>query len=164
MITNPDNFLHSLCKELVARAAALSPTLALVYDLDEGESGLANLHRNRAVEGEHCDNLYTVLRNYGGPAMSNDPLPRMSVQVETIGPAVEAITRAQQIFELLLNADRTPWRMVQFNGYKAADDTSDGVWRVVAIDMLQRPGSIGTQDDGRDQVIFNMDMGYVKLS
>lgn len=158
MITNVDNFLHSLIKWMAAQAAAQTPTLSLPYEQASGNA----LFRN-AGSDDFAAAPYSVLQIYGGPA-GNDALPRLSVQVETIGTETAALTRAYQVFELLLAADHRPLRMQTITGYQAADNSADGTWRIVAVDLLGRPGKAGKFDDTRVRVVFNFDIGFVKAS
>lgn len=154
----PD-FQHSLAKWLVAQAAAQSPAVTLVYNT----TGDRSLWLNRAVEGVGCASRYTVLRNYPGPGGNNDPLPRASYQVKTTGPASVVLARSYQILACMLNADGTAARMIEIDGFKAADDSDDGHWRIVEIDFLQRPGLIETDEKGRGVAAFNFDIGFTKL-
>lgn len=157
------NFLHSLAKWAVARAAARSPTVALAYLAGPPR----DLFRSRAVRDDATD-PHSVIRLTGGPPPTNDPLPRASVQVMTWGLDAEAaMARAGVLYECLCvdpadtSGGHAPPRMVVIDGYKAADDSGDGHWLVVSIDPLQRPGYLGP-DGEREQVAFNFDVGFVK--
>jgi hypothetical protein len=160
MAVDLTNFLHSLCRYIVARAAARTPAVAIAY-LGTPRA----LWRTRADQADAAD-PYTVLRYGPGPAVDNDPLPRASVQVLTTGKDPEAaLTRSQIIFEALCGDDPIglpPARMVTIGGYRASDDAADGHWLIVSIDPLQRPGLLAPTQQEREQVSFNVDVGFVK--
>jgi len=160
MTIDPANFLHSFCRHLVARAAAATPAVTIEY-----LSTPRALFRGVAVETGAAE-TYTVVRITGGAGTNWDPLPRLSLQVMTVAKAglETALSRAQTLFEALSDSDGHPARMVTINGYKAADNTADGTWRLVSIDPLQRPSPIGPDANRREQVVFNVDVGVVKLT
>jgi hypothetical protein len=159
MAVNLLNFLHSLARYVVTRAAAHA-------------GGDAELHRRAAAEplaepggaGDAAD-PYTVFRYGPGPALSNDPLPRASVQVFTSGTDPEAVlTRAQTIFEALCGDDakaQIAARMLVIDGYKL-DDTADGHWLIVSIDPLQRPGFLPPAARSGKRRASTLDIGFVK--
>jgi len=163
MYVNLPNFQHSFAKWIVTRAAALTPALTLNYMGANPRS----LWVNRALEGQTTDTYHT-LRIYGGPPANNDPQPRVSMQARTRSVGDEALIGSMQLFATLLNADGTALRMTEFAGFTAptevaAGDAADGHWRIVAIDFLQRPGLIPTNEQGRDDAVFNFDMGIYKI-
>jgi hypothetical protein len=159
-----DNFLHSFARDLVVRAAAAAPPVTIPYAAD-ASGGNLGLWRGRAVEDSATD-PYTVLRITGGPPSQYDALPRLSLQVFTTGKvrgAIEPVlNRAQSVYETCLDAEGLPARMRVIDGYTAAENAANGHWRIVSIDPLQRPGSIGPDVNGREQVSFNLDLGFFK--
>lgn len=160
MVTALDNFLHSFAKDLVARAAAATPSVTIVYQ--RTPPAKADLWRGRAVEAESLD-PYSVLAITGGPPQGFDALVRRSVQIWTVGSTIEgALNRAQTLYEAMLDTDGRPVRMRTITGYLAANNTSDGHWLIVSIDPLQAPGHVGTDVNRKEQVSFNVDLGFVK--
>jgi hypothetical protein len=157
------DFLHSLARDLVVRAAAASVPVTIAYPATPSASTPAGLWTGKAIEAYAAD-PYTVLRITGGAGTTWDPLPRLSVQFWTVGKGgpVAALNRAQTLFEALLDADGRPARMRVIDGFKWANDAADGHWLVVSIDPLQRPGPLGPDANGREQVSFNCDIGFVR--
>lgn len=149
MSVDLDNFLHSLC-------LAIATATGLEY------AGTPRaLWAGRVIEGADCAATYAVATIYGGPAQLWDPLARVSVQVMARGPA--ALATAQKIFEALHTSDGRPWRMQTIDGTTVAG-AADGHWRIVSVDFSQRPGVVSTDDNGRDEAVFNMEIGFAKVS
>jgi hypothetical protein len=156
------NFVHSLARHVVTRAAALTPPLPLVYF----GTPPRDLWRNRAVTGEAAD-PFTVLRPGPGPGLDgSDPLPRCSIQVMTEGTNPDAtLQRAQVVFETLCGDDAKAHiaaRMLTIDGYTADADAPDGHWLIVSIDHEQRPGLLTPTPEEREQGSFNILVGFVK--
>lgn len=154
-----NNFLHSFARHMAARAGAFVPATEIAY------AGVPrSLWLWGAIEAD-SEPLYSVLRIYGGPSMVKHPLPRYSVQCQTVGPLVTAaVSRAQTLFEALLEDDGQPLRMQQIGGYTLADDAPDGGYKLVGVDPVQRPGLIGRDERGRAMVVFNFDVGFFKTA
>lgn len=147
-----NDFLHSLCRYLATQTG-------LKYGATPQQ-----LWRGLAVEGTGCATTWSVLSVYPGPALSWHPLPRMAVQVLTTGGDEAALQQAQTLFEACCAADKTPLRMTVINGFKAADNTADGTWRLVSVDPMQRPGAVGRDENRRQRVSFNVEIGYFKAT
>lgn len=156
----PDNFLHSLCRWMVARAAALSPAVTISY----GGASTNQLFRWKADEAAADGDLYSVLAIYGGDGspLRAKPTPRVQVATHATGNKAGA-NRAQLLFDLLAADDGSPLRMQQIPGY-AADDTADGHWLLVNVDWFQRPGLIGRDDRDRAKFVFNVEIGLQKTT
>lgn len=165
-----NNFLHSLAKYFVARAAAQEPAVSL-----ECFGTPRSLWRNKVVElpdsnGPWPANLtdpYSVLRIYGGPGTQKDPQQRSSIQCFTSGTGEEAVLqRAQVLFECCLfppddpQQPLQPLRMTRIDGFDCRTDQPLGAWMLVSIDPTSRAGKIGVDSRGRPQVSFNFDAGY----
>lgn len=153
MTIDPTNFLHSLATFI---AAAVSPAIAYA-------ATPRALWLFRAREPEAAD-PYSVLRIYPGSALFYDPLQFWSVQCETTGQADAAITRSQALFATLLAADGTPLHMKVIAATKI-DGTADtpASYRLVGVDLLQRPGILGSDDKGRHRAVFNFDVGVAQF-
>lgn len=152
MPIDPNNFLHSLAL-FMASAAGLNYASA---------AQPRALWRNLAVEqdGQFTD-PYSVLRIYPGPPLRFDPLQRWSVQCETTGKSSDGtLARAQAWFGTLLAADGTPLQMKTIGAVKV-DGSADtpASYRLVGIDLLQRPGLLGVDDRKRHRAVFNFDVG-----
>ncbi len=162
MAFDPNNFLYSLARHVVTRSAAMSP--AVVIKLDELPR---ELWIHRAIDNESAD-LYSVLRIYGGGRMVRDSIARPSVQCLTIGGnAAVAMARGQLMFEMLCLDDLgQPLRMQEIDAYKLAPSgmETDGQYVLVAVDPLQRPGLMSSDDNGRTSVVFNFDVGFRRPS
>lgn len=157
-LIDPNNFLHSLARFVAAAAGGLAyvnTPRAIV--------------RNVAVEDDagSLAEPYTVLRIYGGPAQPSDPLQRWSVQFKTTGGDPEAVlARSQLLYGTLLDpASGLPLQMAIVPAYKAADDAADtpANYRLVGIDLLQRPGLIGVDARGRHESAWNVDLGVFQF-
>jgi hypothetical protein len=164
MRTDPTNFLHSFAKVLVTRAAAQTPSVALVY-----AGAPRSLWTLKAIEGVDCMDPYTVLAVYPGkPLIYGDRSDNLSIQVMTIGSDDAATSsRARCLFECFTDppSNGQPIRMLQFNGYRLADDSADGTWQITAADPLQAPGFIGrTADSARRMESFNVDLEIAKMT
>jgi hypothetical protein len=164
MRSDPTNFLHSFAKVLVTRAAAQTPSVALAY-----AGTPRSLWILKAIEGVDCADPYSVMAVYPGkPPLWGDRSDNLSVQVMTIGSDDAATSsRARCLFECFADpaSGGQPIRMLQFNGYKLADDSADGTWQITAADPLQAPGFIGrTADAGRRMESFNVDLRLTKLT
>lgn len=160
-----NDFLHSLCKWIVAQAALFAPPVSLVYSTTP-----RSLWRDMAQEGPaatpFATDPYTVIRTYAGsPLKYTDRLPRQSLQVQTTGSGDEA-AKAQcgAVFQAFTDGDGLPLRSVVISGFKAASDAADGTWQIVFADLLQRPGTISRDERGRVTIGFNVEIGLRKLS
>jgi|GEM_PF-2626330 len=162
MINDPNNFLNSLIQFVIAAAAAQTPAVTLVLPPASG----ANIWRNKIVEPiAGTPAPVSILRYYAGPARQFEAQARAAIQCYTLGFDEEAAqARAQALYECFLAATGLPLRMVTINGYKAADQSSDGTWRLVSVDLVQTPGKIGVDDRGRTEVSFNLDVAFCKLT
>lgn len=151
-----NNFLHSWCRRLATAAG-------LVY-LTTPRS----LWRNRIVDGVvgvTVTDPATAVSIYGGGPVSYDPVPSIDVQVLTVGTDPAAtLARAQQVFEAHLNGDGTPLIRTTIDGYRAADDVADGTWRVIGLDLFQRPGLVGVDATNRQRASFNARLAICKLT
>jgi hypothetical protein len=155
-----DDFLHSLCRYLVAQAAALTPAVPIAYATGTADQ----LFRWEATESS-ADTLYSVLVIYGGSPDFLRAKPSISLQVSTYGQSNKALAaRADVLFAALTAADGSPLRMQSIPGYKAADNSSNGHWLIVNADWKQRPGLIGRDDRGRAKWVFNFEIGIEKTS
>lgn len=157
MAINLDNFLHSLA-EALASACALSYRHGVAT-----AAAKANIFRHGVDEGFALW-PYTVLRSYSGSAGAGFVRPaRVAVQAMTRGTAPAAIDRAQAIFESLCDGagcGRMGWTIP---GYLANTATADGSWRIIAVEMAQRPGVIGAADErGNVEVGFNADLEFCR--
>jgi hypothetical protein len=159
---SPANFAHSLARYMVDRASSFRPPVVLRY----AEADIPrDLYRNRAIEGEHTtDALYSVLRQTGGPNTYRYPQARFSFQVHTVATVTDdGLDRAQALFETLCDGLGQPLRMTEIAAYRAADDGVEGLYRIVAVDFLNRPGLVGVDERGRANVSFNFDVGFYRL-
>jgi hypothetical protein len=160
MSLNLDNFLHSL-------ATAIASACSLSYG---AASAVAkrSLFRHGAVE-EFALSPYTVLRIYPGSGPTRFVEPgRVSLQVATTGKPAAALNQARKVFEQFLDAGgsgsgsgRTNWTI---NGLVADAATADGTWRIIACDAVQTPGLAGADEQGNVDVVFNVDVEFVKAS
>lgn len=147
MAINLNNFLHSL-------ALAMATASSLAY-----ETTPRSLWRNQAIEDAAAD-PYSVLRIYGGGPLVWHPLPIISVQCLTSGGGNDAVlSQAQKLFESLLESDGRPAQGRIITG-KTVAGASDGTWRIVWIQIINRPGLIGRTEKGQAQAAFNFDCGF----
>ena len=156
------DFLHSLCKWIVAQAASFTPTVTLQY-----AGTPRSLWRDKVIETDATD-PYSVIRTYPGAPLSwAFRLPRQSLQVQTTGTSDEA-AKAQigNIFQAFTDADGLPLRGVVMNGFKASGNgtTADGTYGIVFANLMQRPGMTSRDDRGRATFTFNVEVGFRKLS
>lgn len=163
-MTNLDlnDFLHSLAKFMVGRAAAFAPSVTIAY------AGTPRQIWRDKVNEDFAADPYATLRIYPGPPLTWHPLPRLSLQVQAVGTDdAAALAFAWTLFQTLIEDDGKPLRMRQIDGFKAADDSSsDGTYMIVSIDPLQRPGFTGRDDStrGRALATFNCEIGFYRLA
>lgn len=159
-----DDFLHSLCRWMVAQAAALIPTVGINY----ATGTLDQLFRWEANESSADPALYSVVTIYSGRSAQPDylrPTPRLNLQVATVGQSNKAaVARAEILFNALTAADGTPMRMQTIPGYLAADNTASGHWLIVNADRIQRPGLAGRDDRNRPRFAFNFEVEIQQTS
>ncbi len=156
-----DDFLHSFLTCLVSQLAAATPAVTLAYN----GAGKQDLFRYDAPEA-FCNDPYTVATPTGGTAdLVYYAKPSINVQMMTRASSSNAgIVRAQAIFDAALAADGRPLRMQQIPGHKAIDNSANGVWNLVNVDWVQRPGKIGVDDRNRAMIVFNWVIGMQKIS
>jgi hypothetical protein len=154
------NFMHSLALYM-ATAASLAylatprDLVRVAVEADPDAGGTPPLN-----------DPYSVVRPYGGPAQGFDPLQRLSVQCKTTGTDPDAVlSRSQLLYGTLLAADGTPLQMKVIAAKKAADNSADtpGSYRLVGVDLLQRPGLIGVDAKGRHESAWNFDVGVFQF-
>jgi hypothetical protein len=151
MAVNVNNFVHSLALQLASATSLAYATAPRA------------IWRHRAIEDQAAD-PYSVLRVYGGSPLMWHPLPRLSLQVWTLGTSDDAaLAQAQRLAEAFTDTDSLPRHGWVFAGQSTAGST-DGTWRIVSCDILQRPGLVGRDDRGRAEVVFNVDLGFLKAS
>ncbi|MGE5608999.1 MAG: hypothetical protein ACM359_07080 [Bacillota bacterium] len=153
MTVDPVDFMHSLCRFVANRSglayAAASPQKSDLFRL--------------AILEDYAGDPATGLLPYGGAGTSWEAVPSLSIQVATEGTSREAVlTRAQRVFESLLNDEGRPLSMIDFPGYRAADDAKDGSWRILGLRFLQRPGLIGMNAKNRPRAVFNVDCDFCR--
>lgn len=154
MIIDVDNFLHSLALWMAGRFAAQAEGGTLLYNVAN-----AGLFRHVADEASANADLYSVLRNYTGGGRGWEAVPVKSIQCLTRGKSSKgALTRAQRLFETLLNAEGRPVQMQTIPAF-APDTTTPqvGTWRIVGLDFIQEPGLVSVDERGRADVVFNFD-------
>jgi hypothetical protein len=106
---------------------------------------------HRAIEGAECGDPYAVLTASAGAA-AVVPVSSCSVQCMVRGKrAVEAWGMAQRLFDSLCDDHGAPLRMAALGDY-----------RINGLD-LRGLGTIGPDERGREQVVFNADLRVVPL-
>lgn len=150
MAIDLNNLLHSLVRYI-------STGTALPYS----GAGRA-LYVWQMVDEATAAAVKSCMRIYGGPGTAWEGMPGVSVQVETIGLPAAALSQSQRIFEALSSADGRPLQGVTINGYKLADNTADGTWRLASVRFLGRPGQAGMADVTRARIVFSMDVYFAR--
>ena len=146
------NFLHSLVRLIASRTALVywPAVLSSKRDLFLGFS-----------DPSYENDPFSVLLGTGGFGRQWDPLPGCSVQIATTGTSVHAVlNRAQRLFESLLDDEGHALGMYTFSGYKQTDNTADGQWLLVGVNLLQSPGIVGVDKGGRQISTFNCDLRF----
>jgi hypothetical protein len=140
------NFMHSL-------VSAIATAASLVYSTTPRQ-----IWRGRADESAAAD-PYAVMSAYPGPGTAWDAEERPSIQCMVVGTSGEAAERlAGQIYAALRDNDGRPKQNWTLNGLTTAG-VADGTYRIIGIDVAQRPGRIGVDERGRVMVAFNVTMG-----
>ncbi len=153
-----DDFLHSLARFMVTRAAALSPAVTIPYGGATGE-----LFRWEAYEQGNSSGLYSVLSVVGGPPSAAHPKPTLSIECKTRGSNNKtAVARAEALFETLLEDDGRPIRLRSIDGFAAANDSPNGHWILANVVWTQRPGLAGRDQRGRVEVVFKLEVDAYK--
>lgn len=151
------NFLLSLAYAL----AQIAPGMTL------GESLWVMQADETAATGAGAD-PYTVFRLYGGPAPEGLlRVPAVSVQAMTVGTdASAAIDAASGLYEALYDEQNEPRHHWVIAG-KQVDGTSGAVgdddetnWEIRLVIPGPPPGTIGRDDRGRTQAVFNFDVRF----
>jgi hypothetical protein len=160
MRVNPNDFLHSLAKFIVAQAAAMTPSVTLAYA--EAPRGL---WYNLAVETQTAD-PYSVLATYpGSPLVWGLRTDKLALQIETIGTTGPALKQAEVIFECFTDGAGRPLRMTTIDGFLSTNDSTDGHYQIVSAEPLQRPGVLTRESDrGKAIVTFNVELSFIKTN
>jgi hypothetical protein len=147
------NFLLSLAYAL----AQIAPEMAM------GSS----LWAMQADESRATD-PYTVLRVYGGPEPEGLlRVPAVSVQAMTVATdASAAIDAANGLYEALYDDQNTPRHEWVIAGKQVDEESGEVVddeetnWEIRLLIPGPAPGTIGRDDRGRTQAVFNFDVRF----
>lgn len=110
---------------------------------------------DRAVEKDAAA-VYSVLRIYGGAVVPVVPVLSCSIQCMTTGQPSAAWSQAVKLFGALSDDKGRPLRM------KVLSVGGVNKFRINGVD-LRMPGSIGTDERGREQVSFNFEARIVPM-
>lgn len=157
MIVDPVNFLHSLLLQVASSAS-------LVYAATATTDAPRQLWHSQADETQPtlCAPVYTVAAIYPGSVQINEAMQEMAVQFVTTGVEVAALRQAWAVRDALCDSAGTPRTQWTFASkvFPGTVDDGGGGWRVLGVDIRQRPGKVGKDDQGRSQISFNADISF----
>jgi hypothetical protein len=154
-----DDFLQSLIVFMAAGAGGLqvnsTPRALWRTEADEIKPG-------------NCTDPFSWVRSYGGGPTSwkDQALDRRSFQCMTIGKtSATTIAQAEKLYATLRDTAGQLLRMKEIDSYLAATLAAEAgkKWRMVFVELLQAPYPLGRDEMKRQQVVFNFEVGFVKL-
>lgn len=163
MLPNQDDFLNSLCVWAQNELTDGPSAGPVVYIL--GGNSAVNLIRNEAVEGSVLFDPYAVIRFEGGEGSSTNPVISSQIRLSAYGSSNDDTSALAQIIHqtIALDAGGMELQGVVVPAFKAADQSSDGQWKIVFAKTTRRPSLIGRDARNRANFVSNYLFQYFKV-